>query len=322
MNPLVSVVIPTYNQPALLLETLETVAAQTFTDFEIVVVNDGCTDDTLERLAGWGKQEPRLRVVSQPNAGIGAARNRGIDEARGKYVALLDHDDLWMPDKLAAQVDFFARHPECATVLVPWAYSTQPGACSFDAAGITDENGIMPHPMAVAATGVVFLLSSSIMFDRARAAGLRYATERQSIEDLPFQIGLFARGPVGIAEAKSGKVLMVYRVHAANYSSQAVFFDNGLRMMRRLARQGAFADLPRRDQPYLQKFLAHLAHTTAVRQLRAGRRARGMAVWLRELPALLRRGHWKFALAFPWMSILPMAAVRRRWPLTGLPAEK
>src|SRR4051794_18857373 len=120
-TPLVSVVVPTYNQPVLLLETLQSVFAQTFDDFEVIVVNDGSTDDTAARVEALAREEPelvrgRLRLISQANQGIGAARNRGIDEARGKYVAMLDHDDLWLPEKLAAQVAFYERTPECSIV--------------------------------------------------------------------------------------------------------------------------------------------------------------------------------------------------------------
>jgi glycosyltransferase involved in cell wall biosynthesis len=112
-RPLVSVVIPTYNQPQLLLETLQSVFAQTLTDYEIVVVNDGSTDDTLERLRPVAD---RIRIISQENTGIGGARNRGIAESRGKYVALLDHDDLWMSEKLEEQAGYFEKHPECSIV--------------------------------------------------------------------------------------------------------------------------------------------------------------------------------------------------------------
>lgn len=113
--PRVSVVIPAYNHAAVLPQTLKSVFGQSFTDWEVIVVNDGSPDDTaglLRPLAESG----RIRYVEQENAGQGAARNRGIELARGKYVALLDDDDLWPPNKLAWQVEALDSNPGAVLV--------------------------------------------------------------------------------------------------------------------------------------------------------------------------------------------------------------
>ncbi|WNZ63301.1 glycosyltransferase family 2 protein [Myxococcus sp. MxC21-1] len=96
--PFFSVIIPTYNRARLLEAALASVFAQEERDFEVLVVDDGSTDDTLETLARYGEQ---VRVLSQRNAGPGTARNLGIQEARGTYVAFLDSDDVWFPWTLA-----------------------------------------------------------------------------------------------------------------------------------------------------------------------------------------------------------------------------
>lgn len=101
--PKVSVVIPTYKHRDFVAATLQSVFAQTFTDYEVIVVNDGSPDDTeavLEPFAAAG----RIRCFRQGNCGQAAARNRGLAEARGEFIALLDDDDLWGPDKLEWQV--------------------------------------------------------------------------------------------------------------------------------------------------------------------------------------------------------------------------
>lgn len=97
-SPLFSVVIPVYNRAATICDTIRTVLNQSFGDFEIIVVDDGSTDDPLEAIGAL--DDPRIRVVHQENAGGGSARNRGIDEAQGAYVAFLDSDDFFMPHKL------------------------------------------------------------------------------------------------------------------------------------------------------------------------------------------------------------------------------
>lgn len=108
-KPCVSVVIPTYNYGHLLSRAVDSVLTQTFRDFEVLVVDDGSTDDTPKVLAGYGE---RIQAIRQDNAGVSAARNRGIAEARGEFIAFLDADDAWVPDKLEKQVAFLREHPQ------------------------------------------------------------------------------------------------------------------------------------------------------------------------------------------------------------------
>jgi cellulose synthase/poly-beta-1,6-N-acetylglucosamine synthase-like glycosyltransferase len=96
--PFFSIVIPTYNRSRLLAEALESVFAQEFTHFEVLVADDGSTDDTQEMLSRYGE---RVRVLRQQNQGQGAARNLGIQHATGQYVVFLDSDDVWFPWTLA-----------------------------------------------------------------------------------------------------------------------------------------------------------------------------------------------------------------------------
>ena len=98
---LVSVIIPAYNAAAWVRRAIDSALAQTYPQQEILVVNDGSTDTTAEVLAGY---EAAIRVLTQPNGGLSSARNLGISEARGEFLAFLDADDYWLPEKLARQV--------------------------------------------------------------------------------------------------------------------------------------------------------------------------------------------------------------------------
>jgi glycosyltransferase involved in cell wall biosynthesis len=103
-RPLVSVIIPTYNRGWILQEAIDSVLDQDFSDFELIVVDDGSNDNTREIL---GAYRDRITVLRQPNRGVSAARNLGINEAAGQLIAFLDSDDLWLPGKLSTQVGFF-----------------------------------------------------------------------------------------------------------------------------------------------------------------------------------------------------------------------
>lgn len=108
-TPRISVIIPTYNRRDLITEAIDSALAQTFTDYEVIVVDDGSTDDTLQQLRRYGD---RIRYQFQDNRGVAAARNAGIRMARGEFVCFLDSDDLWKPEKLAVQIRFAEAHPE------------------------------------------------------------------------------------------------------------------------------------------------------------------------------------------------------------------
>jgi len=107
-KPLVSVIIPTYNRGWILKEAIDSVLAQDYKGYELIVVDDGSTDNTREILDTYGQN---IIVLRQTNKGVSAARNRGIAEAGGQLVAFLDSDDLWLPRKLSRQVDFFNLNP-------------------------------------------------------------------------------------------------------------------------------------------------------------------------------------------------------------------
>lgn len=113
--PTVSVIIPTYKHRAFVLETLSCVMAQTFTDFELIVVNDGSPDDTADVL-GPLIRDGKIRYFQQPNRGQASARNRGLAEATGEFIAFLDDDDLWLPDALEWQIKLLREHPKAALV--------------------------------------------------------------------------------------------------------------------------------------------------------------------------------------------------------------
>ncbi|MGH7793847.1 MAG: glycosyltransferase family 2 protein [Candidatus Binatia bacterium] len=109
MPPLVSVIIPTFNRWPLVGAAVESVLAQSFSNFELIVVDDGSADGTAAELARLGS---RLQIFSTPRRGVSAARNTGVRQSFGRYIAFLDSDDLWRPRKLARQTAFMVEHPE------------------------------------------------------------------------------------------------------------------------------------------------------------------------------------------------------------------
>ena len=106
---MVSVIIPTYNRSNLVGEAVVSALAQKDVDLEVIVVDDGSDDDTPSVVASFGAA---IRPVFQPHGGVSAARNTGIREARGEWLAFLDSDDLWLPRKLRRQLDFFSEQPD------------------------------------------------------------------------------------------------------------------------------------------------------------------------------------------------------------------
>ena len=132
MSPTFSVIIPLYNKGRYIDATLASVTAQTFADMEVIVIDDGSTDDGPARVATHASADTRLRLLRQPNGGVSAARNAGLRAARGEWVAFLDADDTWMPTYLAEMHALARRHPEaglCACARQGRRIPTLPEEC-------------------------------------------------------------------------------------------------------------------------------------------------------------------------------------------------
>ncbi|MFG6098298.1 glycosyltransferase [Leptothoe sp. ISB3NOV94-8A] len=115
--PLISVIVPVFNSERTIAETLQSVLKQTFVDFEVIVVNDGSQDSTLDKIAAINDQ--RIKVFSYENSGVSFSRNRGVSHASGDFIAFLDADDLWTTDKLMSQVTALQQSPQ-AVVAYSW----------------------------------------------------------------------------------------------------------------------------------------------------------------------------------------------------------
>lgn len=200
----VSVIIPCYNGAPYLRETLESALAQTHTPLEVIVVDDGSTDDSAAIAESFG---PPVRVIRQENQGESVARNRGIDEARGEWIALLDADDLWKPRKLELQLSKTA----------PSVIAVHTNLFLFGAeTGITRIEATPPkerYSVETVAVHNYFVGASSSLLVRKDNTPL-FPTWTQHSEDQIYLIELVQRGDVQFIE----EALTGYRRHALNQS--------------------------------------------------------------------------------------------------------
>jgi glycosyltransferase involved in cell wall biosynthesis len=280
--PLVSVVVPADNAAWSLDETLASVCAQTHRDIEVLVVDDGSTDSTAEVATAWSQRDSRVRLISKPNGGVASARNRGMREARGVYVAPIDADDLWEPDNLERQVAAleaagpdacmaFAEsvfvdsndRPLPAAVWCPWETRTDtPKPPETDFRGLLLRNSVANGSAAVFRRDR--MLEAGGYDEGLRAAG------GQGAEDWKLTLTLAARGRVVYVSAPTVR----YRMSYDSMSSGAVpAMRRGVLMV---------IDHARRHGPPLAPWNYWHARTR-------------MLVWM--LPRALRSGQWRQALS-------------------------
>ena len=111
MNPLVSIIMPCYNAERYIAQSIESVLAQTYDNWELIITDDGSTDKSVEIVQSYCDKDKRIQLeVSEINLGPGTTRNKSIGRARGQYIAFLDDDDLWTPDKLEKQIAFMTEN--------------------------------------------------------------------------------------------------------------------------------------------------------------------------------------------------------------------
>jgi len=212
MCPACSVIIPTYNRKEYVRQAIDSVMLQTFTDYEIIVVDDGSTDDTEKALARYGA---KIRYFRQKNQGESAARNYGLDIARGKYIAFLDDDDVWLPHKLERQVSYLGAHPDTAMVcsgdIAIDAEGQQIEQRSVDELNLSEgelsfETIFYPCPI----TASTVLAKKSVLIQ----AGL-FDESMKYGEDWDMWMRVALHGPIGYIP----EPLVFFRVHRANQST-------------------------------------------------------------------------------------------------------
>jgi len=189
--PLVSVVMPVFNSARFVRQAVESILQQTHQPVEAIVVDDGSTDGTAQVLDEFG---PRLRRVSQANAGQSVARNRGVDLATGKYLAFLDADDLWPMEKLAAQVKILEETPECDLL---FGHAVQ----------FRENGGGASEPMPGHVPGTLMV---------RRDAWQRVGPFRSDVKVGEFMDWMLRARFVGLREGMDGSVWLRRRIHADN----------------------------------------------------------------------------------------------------------
>ena len=210
-SALISVIIPCYNAQAYLAEAINSALSQSYTHIEVLVIDDGSTDDSA-RIANCYKNEKRLIYLHQKNSGLSSARNLGIERSAGLYIALLDADDQWEPHKLSRQMEIFQTAPLCGMVFTD--YST------FDSQGLRDTRRNIDHH-----TGIVeysqllsrsnFIYPSTVLIRRSvfDVCG-NFDESLRSIEDYDMWLRIAQKFEVrGIRES-----LTAIRIHEHNMS--------------------------------------------------------------------------------------------------------
>ena len=109
---LVSIVVPAYNAEKYIAETIDSVIAQTYTNWELIIVNDGSKDNTLQIIESYSKKDKRICFITKQNTGVSDTRNTGIEKVKGEFIAFLDADDVWLPFNLEKKITFLVNHPE------------------------------------------------------------------------------------------------------------------------------------------------------------------------------------------------------------------
>jgi len=211
-TPMVSILMPTHNAAAFVAASVDSLLAQTFRDFELIIVDDGSTDTTLDILAGI--EDPRLVVIaSQENLGPVHARNRAFAAARGRYIAALDADDLCHPDRLARQVAYLDSHPD--VVLVSTAASVIEGDRVSFAPMVRHTSPALIDWLLLTRNPLIW---SSAMFRAEAARRLSPFTrpERRYAEDFDLYHRLRPFGAI----ARIDEDLVTYREHPGGMSKR------------------------------------------------------------------------------------------------------
>lgn len=211
-TPIVSVLMPVHNGAAYLRAATQSILQQSFADFELVVIDDGSTDDSLRILQQYARQDSRMRVISRENRGLTSTLNELIAAARGEFMARMDADDVAMPDRLGHQVEFLRSHPAVLCVAGAFAVIDDAGRYLTTLYPPTSNEEIQDHLVR----GHCALSHPAVM---ARLQPIRQLGGYQCdfAEDLDLWLRLGEQGEL----ANLSEVVVQYRLHSASISERA-----------------------------------------------------------------------------------------------------
>lgn len=218
MSQLVSVIVPAYNAAETIDRTLGSVRAQTWRELDIIVVNDGSSDATSQYVIAHCKADPRVRLIERQNGGVAAARNLGIEEARGELIAPIDADDLWRPDKIEKQLAVMAAGGSRLGLVYCWFAIIDAADRVMELSQRHMDTGNVLHRMCLG--NLVGNGSAPLMRREAVIAAGGYdpglkARQAQGCEDLKLYFGIAERYEFGLAD----DFLLGYRWTEENMSS-------------------------------------------------------------------------------------------------------
>ncbi len=211
--PIVSIVMSVYNSQRYLCSAVESILAQTFSNFEFIVINDGSTDRSLKILRDFQKQDHRIRVISRDRTGLTPALNEGIRLAKGHFIARMDADDVAYPQRFEQQVHFLNKYPACVAV-----------GCALllidpDGEAIAERHPLVPHDSIVLSllSGNTAIPHPSAMIRREALVSVgAYREDFEYAQDLDLWLRLCETGEL----ANLGKILMQYRLHEQSITAK------------------------------------------------------------------------------------------------------
>lgn len=215
-SPSISIILPAFNSEAFIAEAIRSLLSQTFTDFELIIINDGSTDRTEEIILSFS--DPRIHYHrNQKNSGLICTLNKAIDLAKGKYIARMDADDICIPERLSIQKNFLDQNVDIAAVAAPVIFidraGKETGVWELDRQTLLPARikKVMPYENCIA--------HPSVMIRGVVLKEFRYKDYQKNIEDYDLWLRLLNRG---YAIGKTGMPLLLYRVHEASITGTSL----------------------------------------------------------------------------------------------------
>jgi glycosyltransferase involved in cell wall biosynthesis len=289
MSPAISVIVPAYKHGEYILDTLNSVFAQTYRNFEVIVINDGSPDNTADILRPL-VDSGRIRYFDQPNGGQPSARNRGLNEAKGQYIAYLDDDDLWPPDKLQWQAaaldsdpDLLVVYGKCVNLGERPEDSTDPD--DFPTGMIYDDFCISNH---IRSPGQSLIRAGAL-----RAIG-GFDVEIKGADDWDLWIRLAKKGRFRY----ENRIALHCRNHDSNASSNLwAMYMNCMRVVQK--HFGYERTRYRLARGHVKRYVAHGYVEAVKRHAGSGRRAQALKslliAWMLDPALVFRRARKKLA---------------------------